>query len=149
MSSILVDLGDGELGIVTDRDLRSRVVAAGLSPETPVGEVMSAPVFTVGAEQTSAELMLTMIDRGIRHVPVVSSSGELLGVATDIDLLAAETRTPIMLRRAIADATDVDDPARDGRPAELDADRDARRGRRRHQDQRRSSRWSSTRWSGG
>ncbi len=52
--------------------------------------------------------MLTMIDRGIRHVPVVSGSGELLGVATDVDLLAAETRTPIMLRRTIADATDVE-----------------------------------------
>ena len=37
VSSILVDLGDGELGIVTDRDLRSRVVAAGLALETPGG----------------------------------------------------------------------------------------------------------------
>ena len=107
VSSIVVDLGDGELGIVTDRDLRSKVVAAGRSPEISVGEVMSVPVFTAAAEQTSAELMLTMIDRGIRHVPVVSGSGELLGVATDVDLLAAETRTPIMLRRTIADATDV------------------------------------------
>ena len=107
VSSILVDLGDGELGIVTDRDLRSRVVAAGLALETPVGDVMSVPVFTVGADQTSAELMLTMIDRGIRHVPILSSRGELLGVATDIDLLAAETRTPIMLRRAISDATEI------------------------------------------
>ncbi len=107
VSSILVDLGDGELGIVTDRDLRSRVVAAGLALETPVGDVMSVPVFTVGADQTSAEVMLTMIDRGIRHVPILSSRGELLGVATDIDLLAAETRTPIMLRRAISDATEI------------------------------------------
>jgi CBS domain-containing protein len=108
VSSILVDVGDGELGIVTDRDLRSRVVAAGLSLETPVGEVMSAPVVTIGAEQTGDELMLLMIDQGIRHVPVVSSRGELLGVATDIDLLANETHTPIMLRRAIADAGQVD-----------------------------------------
>ena len=74
VSSILVDLGDGELGIVTDRDLRSKVVAAGRSPEISVGEVMTAPVFTATAEQTSAELMLTMIDRGIRHVPVVSAA---------------------------------------------------------------------------
>jgi CBS domain-containing protein len=107
VSSVLVDLGDGELGIVTDRDLRSKVVAAGRSSEISVGEVMSAPVFTAAADQTRAELMLTMIDRGIRHVPVVSGSGQLLGVATDVDLLAAETRTPIMLRRTIADASDV------------------------------------------
>ena len=47
VSSILVDLGEGELGIVTDRDLRSRVVSKGLSLETPVGEVISTPVVTV------------------------------------------------------------------------------------------------------
>lgn len=107
VSSILVDSGNGELGIVTDRDLRSRVVAAGLSLATPVGEVMSAPVTTIGPEQSGDELMLTMIDRGIRHVPVVTPNGDLLGVVTDIDLLAAETRTPIMLRRAISDADDA------------------------------------------
>ena len=107
VSSILVDRGDGELGIVTDRDLRSRVVAAGRPLDTPVGEVMTAPVITARPEQTGDELMLLMIDRGIRHVPVVASTGELLGVATDVDLLANETHTPIMLRRAIAEADDV------------------------------------------
>ena len=55
VSSILVDLGDGELGIVTDRDVRSRVVAAGLPLETPVAEVMTAPAFTAGPTRTAAE----------------------------------------------------------------------------------------------
>jgi CBS domain-containing protein len=113
VSAILVDLGDRELGIVTDRDLRSRVVATGRSLDTPVGEVMSAPVFTAGAEQTRAELMLTMIDRGVRHLPVLSGRGDLLGVVTDIDLLAADTRTPILLRRAITDAQDRDELRRE------------------------------------
>jgi CBS domain-containing protein len=52
--------------------------------------------------------MLTMIDRGVRHLPVLSGRGQLLGVVTDVDLLAAETRTPILLRRAITDAKDRD-----------------------------------------
>ncbi len=106
-SCILVELGDGELGILTDRDLRSRVVAAGRSLQAPVEEVMSAPAFTAGPEQTGAELMLAMIDRGIRHVPVLSSRGELLGVVDDVDLLAADARTPFVLRRAITDAVDA------------------------------------------
>jgi CBS domain-containing protein len=118
-SCILVRLGDGELGILTDHDLRSRVVAAGRSLQTPVEEVMSAPAFTAGAEQTSAELMVTMLDRGIRHVPVLSSQGELLGVVDDIDLLAAEARTPFVLRRAITDAVDRDALRRTA--AQLDA----------------------------
>jgi CBS domain-containing protein len=107
VSATVVRLPDGDLGIVTDRDLRS-LIADGRSLDVPVGEVMTSPVYTVGPERTSAELMLTMIDRGIRHVPVVTARGELLGVVTDIDLLASETRTPIMLRRAIADAANVD-----------------------------------------
>ena len=107
-SYILIDLGHAELGILTDHDLRSRVVAAGRSLETPVEEVMSAPAFTAGPEQTGAELMLTMIDRGVRHVPVLSSRGELLGVVDDIDLLAAEARTPFVLRRAITEAVDAE-----------------------------------------
>jgi CBS domain-containing protein len=108
VSSILVDLGDGELGIVTDRDVRSRVVAAGRSLETPVAEVMTAPAFTARADENGAEALLTMLDRGIRHLPVRAPRGELIGVVTDVDLLGAQTRTPLMLRRAIADAEDHD-----------------------------------------
>ena len=104
VSSILVDLGDGGLGIVTDRDLRSRVVAAGRPLGTPVADVMTAPAFTARADESSAEALLTMIDRGIRHLPVLARRGQLIGVVTDVDLLGAQTRTPLMLRRAIADA---------------------------------------------
>jgi CBS domain-containing protein len=106
-SCILIDLGHAGLGILTDHDLRSRVVAAGLSLQTPIEEVMSAPAFTAGAEETGVGLMLTMLDRGIRHVPVLTSRGELLGVVDDIDLLAAEARTPFVLRREITDAVDA------------------------------------------
>jgi CBS domain-containing protein len=108
VSSVLVDLGDGALGIVTDRDLRSRVIAAGRPLDTPVSEVMTAPAFTARADENGAEALLTMLDRGIRHLPVLAPRGELLGVVTDVDLLGAQTRTPLMLRRAISDAADFD-----------------------------------------
>ncbi len=104
-SSVLVELPGGEFGIVTDRDLRSRVVAGGLSPDDPVTAAMSAPVVGVGSDQTGADVMLTMLDRDIRHVPVFSSPSEVLGVIVGIDLVAAESRSPFILRRAIARAT--------------------------------------------
>ena len=103
-SSVLVRLNGGGFGIVTDRDLRSNVIAAGRPADSPLSEVMTAPAHCVGPEQTGAELMLVMLDHGINHVPVVSAGSEVLGVVRDIDLLAAQTRTPFMLRRAIADA---------------------------------------------
>jgi CBS domain-containing protein len=102
-SSVLIRGEDGELGILTDSDFRS-VVGNALPIDAPVGEAMSAPVFTVGPEQSGADVMLTMLDHDIRHVPVVSPRSEVLGVIIGIDLVAAEARAPFVLRRAIAEA---------------------------------------------
>jgi CBS domain-containing protein len=104
-SSVLVELEDGEFGILTDHDLRSRVVAEGRSLETPVRDVLTTPVVTARADEAATELMLAMLDHGIRHLPVLSATDEVLGVVTDLDLLAAQARTPFVLRRAISDAT--------------------------------------------
>lgn len=106
-SSALVRLPDRQFGILTDRDLRVRVVADGTPNDAPVTEAMSAPVYSTGPESPGTEVMLEMLDRGIQHVPVISASGEPLGVLTDVDLLAVETRTPFWLRRSIDRATDT------------------------------------------
>jgi CBS domain-containing protein len=106
VSSVLIRADHGQLGIVTDRDLGARALAEGISADAPVHEVMSTPIVTVGAEVTGADVMIAMLDHDIRHVPVLSSRSEVLGVIVGIDLVAAEARTPFVLRRAIADATD-------------------------------------------
>lgn len=108
-SSVLVRLEDGEFGILTDHDLRSRVVAEGLSLETSVGEVVTTPVVTARADAASTELILAMLDHGIRHLPVLSAADEVLGVVTDLDLLAAQARTPFVLRRAISNAMNAEE----------------------------------------
>jgi CBS domain-containing protein len=58
----------------------------------------------VTEDQTGADVMLAMIDHDIRHVPVFSPRSEVLGVIVAIDLVAAETGSPFVLRRAIAKA---------------------------------------------
>jgi CBS domain-containing protein len=107
-SAALVRLPDDGLGIVTDSDLRDRVVAGKVSADAAVTEVMSAPAFAVSPQRFADEVMLEMLDRDIRHVPVVWPHGEVLGVLSDRDLLVAETRTPFSLRRLIDDAKDVE-----------------------------------------
>jgi CBS domain-containing protein len=109
-SAILVRSG-GSLGIVTDYDLRSRVVAAGVSPDTPVSAIMSAPAHTVGAGSLVGDVLLDMLERGVHHVPVLSAAGEILGVVDGGDLIAAEARGPFLLRRAIDLATSAADLA--------------------------------------
>ena len=110
-TSVVVDLDGDGLGIVTDRDLRSRVVADGLDASAPVSQVMSAPAFTVAADRNGGEALLDMLDRGIRHVPVLSPTGQVIGVLEDSDLVAVATRSSFHLRGAIARATTVDELA--------------------------------------
>jgi CBS domain-containing protein len=106
-SSILVRLNGGGFGIVTDRDLRSNLIAKGLSVDVPVSEVMTAPAFCIGPERKGVDLLVAMLDRGIHHVPIVSGRSKVLGVVREVDVLAAQTRTPFVLRRAIDDAATV------------------------------------------
>ena len=110
-TSIVVELGDS-LGILTDRDLRSRVVAAGVSYDDPVSSVMSAPAYTVGPDRLGGEVLLEMLDRGVRHFPVITASREVIGVVEAVDLLAVETLSSFYLRRAIARAESVADLVR-------------------------------------
>jgi CBS domain-containing protein len=108
---VVVALRDGGLGIVTDRDLRTRVLATGLPGDAPVERAMSAPAYTVTEERLGGDVLVEMLDRGVRHFPVLSATGALLGVVDDVDLLAAERRTPFHLRTAIARAGDAEDLA--------------------------------------
>ncbi len=102
-SAVLVRTGD-RLGIVTDRDFRSRVVAAGVSPDAPVSAVMTEPVYAVSADRLAGEVLLDMLERNVHHVPVLSAGGRVLGVVDDGDLMSAQARQPFLLRRAIARA---------------------------------------------
>ena len=109
VSSIIVELGRGNYGIVSDSDLRSKVVAGRLSPDDPVSAAMTTPVIGVTEDETGADVMMTMIDHDIRHVAVFSPRSEVLGVIVAIDLVAAETGSPFVLRRAIAKAKSKDE----------------------------------------
>jgi CBS domain-containing protein len=108
---VLVDARDG-LGIVTDRDLRTRVVAAGAGPDTPIGEVMTTPVVTIDSDRLGVEAFLAMLDQGIRHLVVLDARRRIVGVVDDVDLMAAERRAPFLLRAEIARARDVAGAAR-------------------------------------
>lgn len=105
VSSLLV-VGGPHLGIVTDRDLRSRVLAAGRDPGVPVEAVMSSPVVTVPAQATAEEVLLTMLEHGIHHVPVTDGTGSVVGVVSDTDLLGLERTGPFAVRSAIERAPD-------------------------------------------
>jgi CBS domain-containing protein len=97
------------LGIVTDTNLRTQVIGAGLDPGAPVRLAMSVPVHTIAVDSLGADALLEMLARGIQHLPVTDPSGRLVGVLQHHDLVSAETRTPLVVRRRIARAGTVAD----------------------------------------
>lgn len=107
VSYALIRLRDGSLGIFTDRDLRTRVVAAGLGVDMAIEQVMSAPARTVTTDLSADSVLMEMLECGLRHMPVLTPRGEVVGVLEDADLLAASARQSFMLRRSIAEAGDA------------------------------------------
>jgi CBS domain-containing protein len=107
VSSLLVPTPAG-WGILTDRDLRTRVLAAGRSPDAPVADVMSFPARTVTSETTTGEVLLAMLEDGFHHFPVTGDGGVIVGMVTDTDLLGMERKSPFALKSAIERAPSVD-----------------------------------------
>ncbi len=106
-SIVVVDADANGLGIVTDWDLRERVVASGRSPDTPVEDIMTAPLVTVDADQLLLEAVRVMIARGINHL-VVTEEGKPFGMLTAFDLLVQQGTSALFLARAIERETRVE-----------------------------------------
>jgi CBS domain-containing protein len=97
-SSVLVS-GD-PLGIVTDRDLRSRVVAASMPFDTAVSAVMTKPLKTIPADSPLYAALLFMLEENIHHVPVMRE-GRIVGVVTDTDLLRHQQKSPLYVLKRV------------------------------------------------
>lgn len=89
--SVLIEDSNGQmLGIFTERDLMTRVIAKGLDPDAiPLGEVMTTEVFTTGPEDSVQEVRRQLRERHIRHVPVVEE-GSVIAVLSVRDLIHAD-----------------------------------------------------------
>lgn len=84
--AVLIRTREG-FGIVTDADLRDKVLGAELSLDLPVGSVMTAPVVTIDSDRLAVESAIEMLQAGVQHLPVVERSGEILGVLSAADLV--------------------------------------------------------------
>ena len=108
VSAAIVELEGGGWGMLTDRDLRARVLAVGRSGAVRVDAAMTAPAYTVSPDRLAGEVLYEMLERGIRHAPVVSERGRLVGVLEDADLYAAQPRSWVRARRDIQRARNLD-----------------------------------------
>jgi CBS domain-containing protein len=98
VSSLLV-VGEPS-GIVTDRDLRVRVLAEDRGRKATVEDVMSSPLLTAPAQASVFESLLFMLEHRIHHLPLARGD-QVVGVVTDTDLLRHHIKSPIYLLNRI------------------------------------------------
>ena len=107
VTAVLIQSRKG-LGIVTDADLRKKVIAVGLSPEAPVSTIMTAPVKTVSTAMLAPEASIEMMQAGVNHLPVVDTQGRVVGVISAGSLMNLDALSPFALRWSISSAHDED-----------------------------------------
>jgi len=78
------------VGIVTDRDIVVRAIAEGNDASVPIGDVMTAEVFSARENDFVFEAIRLMGDRQVRRVPIINDAGELVGIIAMADV-ALET----------------------------------------------------------
>jgi CBS domain-containing protein len=96
-------------GIVTDADLRNKVLAHNLASDTPVSKVMSAPVITISSDCQVFEAFLTMMEKDKRHLAVCGDSGDISGIITEKDLITAQTKAAFLLLKSVTSARAMPD----------------------------------------
>ncbi|WP_130839354.1 putative nucleotidyltransferase substrate binding domain-containing protein [Corynebacterium neomassiliense] len=107
VSCLPVVVGDRLVGILTDRDLRNRVLAEGRDAATPVSEVMTPGPVTVEPHTTVFEAMLRMSDLDIHHLPVTDpeAGGAPVGMLAASDVMRTLRSDPIYLAADLSKAT--------------------------------------------
>lgn len=101
ISSLCVTRDQELVGIVTTRDLTGRVLAEGLPGSTPVRAVMTADPLVLSPDDLGSDILHTMLERRIGHLPVVAD-GQLKGVVTQTDLTRFQAVSSAQLVRDAA-----------------------------------------------
>ncbi|KAF7772070.1 CBS domain-containing protein [Pseudoalteromonas citrea] len=107
ISSLIITDGSQLLGLITDRDLRNRVLAVGLDPSLPVETIMTEkPKFIFENNRVFSALHL-MLKHNIHHLPVLDEEYVPKGMITSTDLLKLQKSDPVQLISKIYKARSV------------------------------------------
>lgn len=93
-------VADEVSGILTDRDLRTRVLAVGLDPATPVRDIMTPRPVALQADDSVFEAMIAMLRHNVHHLPVVHRRRPV-GVVNLADIVRFESRSSLYLVNSI------------------------------------------------
>lgn len=96
VSSVMLVEQEHLFGLITDRDLRNRVLADELPPQTPAADVATLAPITLQKDQPAFSALLLMARHNIHHVPVMSGT-KVAGMVTATDLTQQNSISPVFL----------------------------------------------------
>lgn len=112
-SAILVQSDTGVIvGIVTDSDIRRRVLAANMNDGEPVHRIMSSPLTSIREHANIYEALLLMEQHQIQHLAVEDDTGRVIGVIRNQELMQFRSYGPIFLTREVERAATPEDVVR-------------------------------------
>ena len=109
-SIVICNQDDSPMGILTDKDLRSRVMAHGISTLNPVWGVMTSPVVTRKKQDSFSTLYLTMMRQRLHHLILTedgTDSSPVCGIISDHDVFLSMGNSPAVLIHGLMNTLDV------------------------------------------
>ncbi|MBN1278844.1 MAG: CBS domain-containing protein [Chlorobiaceae bacterium] len=104
-SILVVSRNNHPLGIITDTDLRKKVVAQpGAVNERPVRDIMSSPIYTITGNKTVADMVMLMVKTKLRHFCVTEDGtpdSALVGIISEHDIITSEGNNPAVIMKEI------------------------------------------------
>lgn len=104
LDSVLITENNFPIGIITDSDLRSKIVTGRFPITIAADKVMSAPVVTVAENVSLAEAQLLLLQNNVSHLCVTADGtdkSEIRGVISKYDLIVAQSSNPGVLIKEI------------------------------------------------
>ncbi len=109
-SAALVTTDSGDyIGIVSDHDLRQRVVAENLNTNEAIHKVMSAPLISISSNAFVFEALIKMRENSTRHLAVRNSEGKVIGIISSEELFKVERQSSAFLLREIDVAESIEE----------------------------------------
>jgi len=111
-AALVASESDSIIGIVTDHDLRARVLAENIPLDAPIHTIMSAPLAKISEQALIYEALLRMEEKGVRHLAVQDREGQIVSVIDNKALIQFQRYGPIVLAREISRAATPEEVAR-------------------------------------
>jgi len=107
-SAVIITHSHEPVGILTDKDLRSRCLAKGIDTTTPVQDIMSRELCMIDARATLADALLLMTQKQIQHLPVLQGQ-QVIGCLTAADVIRHIGTNAVSLALDIKQAGSVEE----------------------------------------